>query len=100
MGNTVSVTALPAWQQLQTIRNEFTSSLRELFKQDSSRAQRFTLSAAGLTLDYSKNLIDQRVMKALLDLATQVKMQDAIAALFRGDHVNNTEDRPALHMLL
>lgn len=100
MGNTVSVTALPAWQQLQTLRSNFTPNLRQLFKQDSARAQRFTLSAAGLTLDYSKNLIDESVVNALLDLAAQVKMQDAIAALFRGDHVNNTEDRPALHMLL
>jgi glucose-6-phosphate isomerase len=100
MGNTVSITALPAWQQLQAQRSTPIPTLRELFKQDSSRAQRFTVSAAGLTLDYSKNLIDERVMNTLLELASQVKMRDAIAALFRGEHVNNTEDRPALHMQL
>lgn len=100
MGNTVSISSSAAWQQLQSVRNTFTLTLRDLFKRDSSRAQRYTLSAAGLTLDYSKNLIDDEVMKALLQLAQHAQMPAAIAALFRGDHVNNTEDRPALHVLL
>jgi len=51
-------------------------------------------------LDYSKNLVDSEILQALFALAERAGLRDATAALFRGDEVNNTEHRPALHMLL
>jgi len=77
-----------------------TKSLKQAFEADSNRAARYTVSAAGLELDYSKNHIDDTTMKLLLDLCEQADLKTAIKRLFRGDHINNTEDRPALHSAL
>jgi glucose-6-phosphate isomerase len=76
------------------------TSLKTLFAEDPERAQRFRLEAANLTLDYSKNLLNDDAKQALIQLAEQVQLPAAIAALFAGELVNNTEARPALHTLL
>lgn len=75
-------------------------TLQQLFDEDVNRAERFSLSAAGLEFDYSKNHIDEEALKQLLSLAEQAKLPAAIKRLFKGDKVNNTEDRPALHTAL
>ncbi len=89
------------WSDLESHRDTWQSkTLAREFAQDSNRAARYTVSAAGLELDYSKNHIDDEVLKSLLDVARQADLKNAIKALLRGDHVNNTEDRPALHTAL
>ena len=75
-------------------------TLADSFAEDSNRAARYSVSAAGLTLDYSKNHVDEKTLKALLSVAKQADLEGAIKKLFRGDHVNKTEDRPALHSAL
>lgn len=75
-------------------------TMAEAFASDSNRAARFSVAAAGLCLDYSKNHIDENSIKALLEVAEQADLKGAIKRLFRGEHVNNTEDRPALHSAL
>ena len=77
-----------------------TKTLKKLFAEDTNRAARFSVSAAGLEFDYSKNHIDDETIKLLLSVADQAKLKTAIKKLLRGDHVNNTEDRPALHTAL
>jgi len=77
-----------------------TASIERLFSTDPRRAGDFTLEAAGLQLDYSKQLLHREALSALLDLARQAGLPRRIAALLTGEHVNNTEDRPALHSLL
>lgn len=84
-------------QHCQTTRER---TLAQLFAQDSNRAARFSVSAAGLQLDYSKNHLCAETLQLLLDTAKEADLPGAIARLFRGDHVNNTEDRPALHTAL
>jgi glucose-6-phosphate isomerase len=89
------------WSQLEAHRDAWQAkTLAQEFAQDSNRAARYTVSAAGLELDYSKNHIDDGVLKSLLDIAQQADLKNAIKSLLRGDHVNNTEDRPALHTAL
>ncbi|MES2606615.1 MAG: glucose-6-phosphate isomerase [Pseudomonadota bacterium] len=100
MSNTDSLPLTAEWQQMLAARDALDSTLLQLFERDPQRASRFSLTAAGLTLDYSKNLVTESVLGALFNLATRAGLQSAIAALFRGDKVNNTEGRPALHMLL
>jgi glucose-6-phosphate isomerase len=75
-------------------------SIEKLFDEDPARAQSFTVEAAGLRLDYSKHLLDTRALTALLEMSNQAGVRQGIADLFRGAHVNNTENRPALHTLL
>ncbi len=75
-------------------------TLSDAFAQDRNRAARYCISAAGLEMDYSKNPVDDDVLEQLLHAAKQADLPKAITRLLRGDHVNNTEDRPALHCAL
>ncbi len=89
------------WQELARQRDLLQqTSLSELFAQDTDRYARMHASAAGLTLDYSKNLINSTTLDLLTGAARSSGLQDKIAALFSGAHVNTTEDRPALHTAL
>ena len=95
------VTTLPAWQALQQHRAEMAGfSMREAFAADARRFQRFSLDSCGLLLDYSKNLIDERGLELLIQLAEQAGLQESIANLFNGEQVNASEDRAALHTAL
>ncbi|WP_028876338.1 glucose-6-phosphate isomerase [Teredinibacter turnerae] len=89
------------WDQLNTAANEWQNrTLAEAFQQDTNRAARFSVTAAGLQLDYSKNHLDENTLSQLVAAAEQADLSGAIKRLLRGDHVNNTEDRPALHSAL
>ena len=91
----------PAWKALEahyaTLRER---QLRQLFHDDPARAQRFTVEGAGLYLDYSKNRITAETMRLLLELAGECGVEQHIAAMFRGDAINTTQKRPALHIAL
>jgi glucose-6-phosphate isomerase len=92
---------LSGYGELQAMAKQLrTASVEQLFAEDTERATRFTLQAAGLQLDYSKQLMNRQTLAGLLDLANEAALQAEIAALFSGQHINNTEDRPALHTLL
>jgi glucose-6-phosphate isomerase len=71
----------------------------ELFL-DTNRVADFSLYATGLLLDYSKQNLDRRARGALLALAETCDFSEARRRLLRGDLVNSTEQRPALHSLL
>lgn len=95
------VTTLPAWQALQQHRAEMAGfSMREAFAADARRFQRFSLDSCGLLLDYSKNLIDERGLELLIQLADQAGLHESIAALYSGERVNASEGRAALHTAL
>ncbi|WP_252177458.1 glucose-6-phosphate isomerase [Endozoicomonas sp. 4G] len=74
--------------------------LRELFAADQDRFERYSLEAAGLFLDYSKNLINDDVMSSLIKMAEEARLPEAIQAMFRGEKINNTEQRAVLHTAL
>lgn len=69
-------------------------------KGDSRRFHTYSGRIGEVLVDYSKQQIDAEVLGALLELAQQSKLVDAIEALFHGEHVNTGEDRPALHTAL
>lgn len=77
-----------------------TKELKDVFAKDQNRGDRFSLQAAGLSFDYSKNHIDDEILGALIKAANEVNLPDAIKKLLKGEHVNRTEDRPALHTAL
>ncbi len=77
-----------------------TRSLRRLFEEDTKRVERFSLDTNGLYFDYSKNHITPDIFGTLCDFAQSQQLPQAIQALYSGKHVNNTEDRPALHTAL
>src|SRR5690242_2124221 len=97
----IDPTQLPAWKKLQQhFLSMKSSSMRELFAADPKRAEQFSLSAANLFLDYSKNRITQETMNLLFDLANACELKNNINALFQGEKINCTEERAALHTAL
>jgi glucose-6-phosphate isomerase len=74
--------------------------LRSLFAGDADRATRLTLEAAGLRFDHSKHRITSETIGLLIQLASESGLRERIDAMFAGAHVNETEDRPALHVAL
>ena len=74
--------------------------LRKLFADDPRRAERMTLEAVGLHVDYSKNRVTDQTLKLLIQLATESGLADRIKAMFRGDKINITENRAVLHTAL
>jgi glucose-6-phosphate isomerase len=91
--------ALPAWQHLQALANEPPVPLRERLAEP-ERTRRLTWSAAGLTLDASRQAIGTEIERALLDLAAQSQIAEQREAMFRGEAINTTEGRPVLHVAL
>ena len=98
---TAAVSASAAWKALAQHQREIRDlHLRELFADDPARAERMTVEAAGLTLDYSKNRITDETIRLLLALAEHSGLRARIDAMFRGDRINVTENRAALHVAL
>ncbi len=75
-------------------------SLRKLFAEDPKRAETFSLDACGWHLDYSKNLVDAETMDLLQALCTMADLRGNIDAMFSGERINATENRPVLHVAL
>ncbi len=71
-----------------------------LFEEDARRFERFSREAEGLLLDFSRQLLDERALELLIELAEQTEVRRWIDLMFAGHPVNNTEDRPALHVAL
>lgn len=100
MGKT-PVTELPVWAELQAHQRAMQSfSMREAFAQNPHRFEQFSLSACSLLLDYSKNLITQETIDLLMRLARATGVAEAAQAMFSGELVNTSEERPALHTAL
>ncbi len=76
------------------------TSIAAMLEEDADRVHSFSAEAAGLHLDFSRHLLDRDSLAGLLALAQRADVRSRINALFSGEHVNPTEDRPALHMLL
>jgi glucose-6-phosphate isomerase len=90
-----------AWQALKRHHAEVAGQhLRELFAADPGRGERMSAEAAGLYLDYSKNRVTDETMRLLVDLAVESGVPEWRDAMFRGEHINVSEDRAVLHVAL
>lgn len=95
------LTRRPEWLALQQHFAEIGSlHLRDLFAADPARGERFSAEAAGLYLDYSRQRISADTLRLLGELAEACALPRHIAAMFRGDLINTTEHRAALHVAL
>lgn len=94
-------TQLAEWQALAEHQKTMADQhMRDMFAADARRASRFTAEAAGITLDYSKNRINEDTLNKLFALAKAAKLPEAIHAMFNGEVINQSENRPALHVAL
>lgn len=72
----------------------------DFFKTDADRSTRYTVEVNDIYLDYSKNILDDNTLLALLNIAKEKQLSNEIEKLFQGEKVNQTENRPALHTAL
>ena len=90
-----------AWQALLRHHEEIAGRhLRDLFAEDPGRGERLTAEAAGIFLDYSKNRVTDETMRLLVELAEESGVTERRDAMFRGDHINVSENRAVLHVAL
>ena len=95
------LTGRPEWQALREHFAEIgRQHLRDLFAADPARGERFSAEAAGIYLDYSRQRINADTCPLLFALAEACALPQHIAAMFRGDLINTTEHRAALHVAL
>jgi len=93
-------TELKSWKKLEEIKENRSFDLRKLFRENPGRADDFSASLDDIYLDYSKNLVDEEVMKILFDLAEEAGLKEGIDAMFSGEKINETENRAVLHTAL
>ena len=90
-----------AWKALEKHHDEIGERhLRDLFADDPDRGERMAAEGAGLFLDYSKNRITDETLKLLAQLADESGVAERRDAMFRGEHINVSEDRAVLHVAL
>ena len=90
-----------AWKKLSLhYRLHKKDEMRDLFAKDKNRAEKYTVSLGNLYLDYSKNRINSKTMRYLIDLTKEVKLKSKIEAMFSGEKINITENRAVLHVAL
>jgi len=91
----------PAWAELQAHFEKLRDThLRDLFAADPDRGERLRAEGAGLYLDFSKNRITDETVMLLGGLAHQRGVFERREAMFRGEHINVSENRAVLHVAL
>ncbi|TLS44627.1 glucose-6-phosphate isomerase [Streptomyces montanus] len=102
MPDTPRLIRRPEWTALEDHRADsmLHPQLRDLFATDPGRAERYTVRAGDLRIDYSKHLITDETLALLQELATATDVFGLRDAMFRGEKINTTEDRAVLHTAL
>src|SRR5690349_8915715 len=97
----MSITGSQEWQALARHADEMRDvHLRELFDADDRRGETYTVEAADLFADYSKQRVTEETLRLLLALAEKAGLRERIDAMFAGEKINTTEDRAVLHVAL
>jgi glucose-6-phosphate isomerase len=97
----VGISESPEWQALsEHHRSVGDVHLRDLFAEDPGRGEELTCRAGDLYLDYSKNRLTRETIALLVALAERAGLRERTEAMFRGEHINTTEDRAVLHVAL
>lgn len=95
------LTQYSAWKQLQANYQEIEAiHLRQLFAEDPHRFAKFSQLFGDILFDYSKHRITAATLELLTELARECGLKEKISAMFAGERINVTEQRPALHIAL
>jgi glucose-6-phosphate isomerase len=98
----INPTTTQAWFLLKKHHEEEMSRrhMRDLFAADPERFQKFSIRLGDILFDYSKNIINQKTLQLLLQLAEDCDVKQAIHDMFAGIRINETEQRSVLHTAL
>lgn len=97
MSNNIAETSV--WKDLEAAAS-LTIDARELFRQNPDRAGQWSHALEGMSIDFSKNAIDDRTLALLIDLARAAKLEEWRDNMFDGAAINATENRAVLHTAL
>ena len=76
------------------------ASLKMMFESDKARVKKFSINDGDILFDYSKNIINEKTVNLLIDLANARRLKDEIENMFSGKKINVTEKRAVLHVAL
>ena len=97
----INPTQTAAWKKLEShFETAKNYQLRALFSNDNSRFEKFSLKFEDILVDYSKNLITKETINLLLQLAEETGLKESIESFFKGEKINQTENRAVLHTAL
>ena len=99
----IDATATPEWAALQAHHDELVASgfhLKDAFASDPERVGKLSFDMDDLHFDLSKNLVTDKTIGLLCDLARAVGLEARRDAMYAGEHINTTEDRAVLHTAL
>ena len=97
----INPTQTSAWKKLQAHRTECESlRIGQLFDDDQERFAKYSLAFKDILVDYSKNLITDKTLGLLAQLAEETGLQQAKENMFTGEAINGTEGRSVLHVAL
>ncbi|MBU1068937.1 glucose-6-phosphate isomerase [Myxococcota bacterium] len=98
----INPTTTHAWKTLTSLYARHKDlQLREVFAADPGRFERYSRTFADtFLLDFSKNLVNDEILAALLQLAEETDVVGATKAMFAGEPINVTEGRAVLHTAL
>jgi len=102
----MSISSTPEWKNLQAAFEKFRGlTLRNEFSADPNRFDKYNIKFnmpgnGEMLFDYSKNLINEEIMKSLFDLARAAKVDEMKKKMFNGEKINFTEDRAVFHVAL
>jgi glucose-6-phosphate isomerase len=97
----INPTSTQAWKKLQTHAEKMKQvHMRDLFSRDADRFSSYSIKEQNILFDYSKNLVVKETLDLLFELANECKLKDAIASMFAGEKINQTEGRAVLHTAL
>lgn len=95
------LTQSPAWRALTAHYGDVKNiHMRDLFRKDTRRFEKYSICFDAILLDYSKNRITDETIPLLINLARQANLKHEIGRMFAGDRINVTEERPVLHVAL
>jgi glucose-6-phosphate isomerase len=97
----INPTTTQSWTLLQEHYKEMNNvQLKDLFKEDKDRFNKYSTALPDILLDYSKNIITDKTLQLLQQLAEECELQSAMQAMFNGEKINETENRAVLHIAL
>ena len=97
----IDPTKTDAWQKISSHYNEIKDThMRGMFDKDPTRFSRFSIQLEDMLVDFSKNILNEKTLNLLLELAEASGVKEAIENMFSGVKINETENRAVLHVAL
>jgi len=93
-------TGSSSYKKLLSLKKKLKPSLKKWFDDDKERAASLSVATDRMIYDFSRQLINDGVLNALMELAEDSKLKDKIKSMFSGKKINVTENRAVLHTAL